>query len=121
MLEHDPEKWIPVFREDHAPPKIRSSRAAPGSNGRERHIKPIAWMRNRPHVPTGAISGRDGNAESAQKVPSKALGLHVSEIQSEAHMGAAAERHESEFMPPARGFHVEACGIVALRLGPNLR
>src|ERR1700722_18810153 len=25
MLEHDPEKWIPVFREDHAPPKIRSS------------------------------------------------------------------------------------------------
>jgi len=22
MLEHDPEKWIPVFRKDHAPPKI---------------------------------------------------------------------------------------------------
>jgi hypothetical protein len=21
-LEHDPEKWIPVFRKDHAPPKI---------------------------------------------------------------------------------------------------
>jgi hypothetical protein len=23
-LEHDPEKWIPVFRKDHAPPKISS-------------------------------------------------------------------------------------------------
>jgi hypothetical protein len=22
LLEHDPEKWIPVFRKDHAPPKI---------------------------------------------------------------------------------------------------
>jgi hypothetical protein len=22
QLEHDPEKWIPVFRKDHAPPKI---------------------------------------------------------------------------------------------------
>jgi hypothetical protein len=21
-LKHDPEKWIPVFRKDHAPPKI---------------------------------------------------------------------------------------------------
>jgi hypothetical protein len=21
-LEHDPEKWIPGFRKDHAPPKI---------------------------------------------------------------------------------------------------
>jgi hypothetical protein len=21
-LEHDPEKWTPVFRKDHAPPKI---------------------------------------------------------------------------------------------------
>jgi hypothetical protein len=21
-LEHDPEKWVPVFRKDHAPPKI---------------------------------------------------------------------------------------------------
>jgi hypothetical protein len=21
-LEHDPEKWIPVFRKDHAPPNI---------------------------------------------------------------------------------------------------
>jgi hypothetical protein len=21
-LEHDPEKWLPVFRKDHAPPKI---------------------------------------------------------------------------------------------------
>jgi hypothetical protein len=20
--EHDPEKWLPVFRKDHAPPKI---------------------------------------------------------------------------------------------------
>jgi len=24
LLEHDPEKWIPVFRKDHAPPKIES-------------------------------------------------------------------------------------------------
>jgi hypothetical protein len=24
-LEHDPEKWIPVFRKDHAPPKIKSA------------------------------------------------------------------------------------------------
>src|SRR4029078_729869 len=24
-LEHDPEKWIPVFRKDHAPPKIWSA------------------------------------------------------------------------------------------------
>jgi hypothetical protein len=24
-LEHDPEKWIPVFRKDHAPPKIQSA------------------------------------------------------------------------------------------------
>jgi hypothetical protein len=22
VLEHDPEKWIPVFRKDHAPSKI---------------------------------------------------------------------------------------------------
>jgi hypothetical protein len=22
LLEHDPEKWIPVFRKDHAPPNI---------------------------------------------------------------------------------------------------
>jgi hypothetical protein len=22
VLERDPEKWIPVFRKDHAPPKI---------------------------------------------------------------------------------------------------
>src|ERR1700748_508786 len=78
-------------------------------------------MRYRPHVPAGTISGRDGYPVSAQKVPGKALGLHVSEIQPEAHMGAAAERHKSEFMPPARGLHGEARGVVALRLGPNLR
>jgi hypothetical protein len=24
-LEHDPEKWIPVFRKDHASPKIQSA------------------------------------------------------------------------------------------------
>jgi hypothetical protein len=22
-LEHDPEKWIPVFRKDHAPPNVQ--------------------------------------------------------------------------------------------------
>jgi hypothetical protein len=22
QLEHDPEKWVPVFGEDHAPPKV---------------------------------------------------------------------------------------------------
>jgi hypothetical protein len=22
LLEHDPEKWLPVFRKDHAPPNI---------------------------------------------------------------------------------------------------
>jgi hypothetical protein len=25
LLERDPEKWIPVFRKDHAPPKIQSA------------------------------------------------------------------------------------------------
>jgi hypothetical protein len=40
-------------------------------------------------------------------MPSEALGLHVSEIQSQAHMGAAAERHEGEFMPRARSFGIE--------------
>jgi hypothetical protein len=24
-LQHDPEKWNPVFRKDHAPPKCRSA------------------------------------------------------------------------------------------------
>jgi hypothetical protein len=24
VLEHDPEKWKPVFRRDHAPPKVRA-------------------------------------------------------------------------------------------------
>jgi hypothetical protein len=24
LLEHDPEKWIPVFGKDHAPPKCQS-------------------------------------------------------------------------------------------------
>jgi hypothetical protein len=23
--EHDPEKWVPIFRKDHAPPKIYSA------------------------------------------------------------------------------------------------
>jgi hypothetical protein len=27
-LEHDPEKWKPVFRKDHAPPKYRSAIAS---------------------------------------------------------------------------------------------
>jgi hypothetical protein len=25
LLEHDPEKWVPVFRKDHAPSKIYSA------------------------------------------------------------------------------------------------
>jgi hypothetical protein len=24
-LEHDPEKWVPVFRKDHAPSKLRAT------------------------------------------------------------------------------------------------
>jgi hypothetical protein len=27
QLEHDPEKWIPVFGKDHAPPKAQSDAA----------------------------------------------------------------------------------------------
>jgi hypothetical protein len=48
-------------------------------------------------IPGRTIVGRD--AETVQEMPRETLGLHVSEIQAQAHMGAAAELHESKLVP----------------------
>ena len=72
-----------------------------------------------PHVPSGSIVGSYRDLESVHEMPRKALGLHVSKIQSQTHMRAAAERHEGEFVSRARGFRTETQGVVALGVGPN--
>jgi hypothetical protein len=42
--QHDPEKWVPAFRKDHAPPKISPRRNAPWPLAGI-HFKPKAvWM-----------------------------------------------------------------------------
>ena len=40
--EHDPEKWIPVFRKDHVPPKIQSATSI--------QLKAIALQRHKADV-----------------------------------------------------------------------
>ena len=54
-------------------------------------------------------------------MPRKAFGLHVGEMQPEAHMRAAAERHPGETVARALRRVGEAQGIERLGVGPDLR
>ncbi len=54
-------------------------------------------------------------------MPREALRLHVGEVQPEAHMRAAAERHPGEAMAAALRLVGEAQGIEFFGLGPDLR
>src|SRR6516165_11191271 len=88
---------------------------------RKGDVEAVARIGDGPHFPSGMIVGCDCDSISIQEMPSETLGLHVGEIQSQAHMRAAAEWHESEFVSGARGVRIETQRIVTLRVGPNLR
>jgi large subunit ribosomal protein L35 len=43
-IEHDPEKWIPVFGKDHAPPKMLEHSRDPGARARFRPVEEMTQM-----------------------------------------------------------------------------
>ena len=54
-------------------------------------------------------------------MPREAFGLHVGEIEPQAHVRAAAEGNEGELVPVAPNLRAKAHRVVALRFGPKLR
>ena len=57
---------------------------------------------------------------AAEQLRHQDADLHLGEVQPQAHMRAAAERHPGETVPRADLFRLEAQRIEALRLGPDV-
>src|SRR6266702_3505588 len=60
---------------------------------RQRHPQSVARLRDGPHLPLRGVARLQRNAEILQEMPREAFRLHIGEVQTEAHMRAAAERH----------------------------
>src|SRR6266849_8438741 len=71
------------------------------SHRRQRHPQSVARLRDWPHLPLRGVARLQRNAEILQEMPREAFRLHVGEVQTKAHMRAAAERHPGEAMTAA--------------------
>src|SRR3982074_3009789 len=71
------------------------------SHTRQRHPQSVARFWDRPHLPIRRVSGLQRDVEILQEMPREAFRLHIGEVQPEAHMRAAAERHPGEAMTAA--------------------
>src|SRR5262252_1837495 len=65
--------------------------------------QPVARLGDRPHLPVWRVARRDGEETSPQQMVEEALRLHVSEMQTKAHMRAPAKRDPGELVARANG------------------
>src|SRR6187402_3355929 len=80
------------------------------------HPQSVARLRDRPHLPVRLVAGLQRYLDVLQEVSREAFGLHVGEVQAEAHMRAAAERHPGEAVTVALRLLGEAKRVEAVRL-----
>src|SRR5665213_3243701 len=67
----------------------------------EHHSQSVARLRDRPHLPVRGGARLQRDAEVLQEMPGEAFRLHIGEVQPDAHMRAAAERHPGKAMAAA--------------------
>src|SRR5712691_11086001 len=79
----------------------RAARSEPGRalDRRQRYLQSVARFWDRPHLPVRAIAGLDRYGDLAEEMPGKALGLHVREVETDAHVRAATEWNEGKPVP----------------------
>ena len=82
---------------------------------------PSRRLRDRPHLPVRRVARLQRDLEILQEMPREAFRLHVGEVQPEAHMRAAAERHPGEAMAVALRLFGEAHRIERIGIGPDVR
>src|SRR5271170_5916202 len=90
----------------------------PSNCGADLYPQSVARLRDRPHLPVRLVAGLQRDLDILQEMPRKAFGLHIGEVQAEAHMGAAAVRHPGETMAAALRRVGETRGIEGLGVGP---
>src|SRR5260370_24670883 len=88
---------------------------------RENHGQSVARFWDRPDLPVRRVAGLERDAEILQEMPREAFSLHIGEVQTEAHMRAAAERHPGEAMTRALRLVGKAHRIEFFGIGPDIR